>query len=55
MLNGLELKEDVAAFLLNHFSRGMQDLMDALRRLDQQALVSQRKLTIPLVKDVLDL
>lgn len=51
---GLLFAEDVALFLLNRYPRDMQSLMKALERLDQASLVNQRRLTIPFVKQILE-
>lgn len=52
-LRGLELNDNVAQFLLNHYERNPKSLFSVLEKLDQAALAAQRKLTIPFVKDVL--
>ena len=50
---GLELPEETARFLASRARRDMASLHALLDRLDDQALVAQRRLTIPFVKDVL--
>ena len=50
---GLELRQEVAEFLLNRCSRSLPELMQTLQRLDRAALVSQRRLTIPWIKQEL--
>jgi len=50
---GLELPEEVSRYLLKHLPRDMATLHDALVRLDQASLVHQRKLTLPLAREVL--
>lgn len=50
---GLELPNNVGHYILNHYARNMQDLQNILQCLDHASLVTQRKLTIPLVKEVL--
>jgi DnaA family protein len=50
---GLAMSRDVAGYLLNHAPRDMQTLMRLLARLDKASLVLQRRLTIPLVKQIL--
>ena len=51
---GLVMSTEVASFLMNRCSRNMADLSELLARLDQQALSSGRRLTIPWLKTVLD-
>lgn len=51
---GLMMSDEVASFLMNRCSRNMADLSNLLARLDQQALSSGRRLTIPWIKTVLD-
>ncbi|HBC71588.1 MAG TPA: DnaA regulatory inactivator Hda [Coxiellaceae bacterium] len=53
-LRGLELNDVVAQFLLNHYERNPKNLFAVLEKLDKAALVAQRKLTIPFVKDILN-
>jgi len=50
---GLELPNDVAAFMTQRLGRAMRDLMQALNELDQASITYQRRLTIPFVKQVL--
>jgi DnaA-homolog protein len=52
---GLELAPDVSAFILRRLPRRMDELLAAFERLDRGALAQQRRLTIPLVKEVLGL
>lgn len=52
---GFDLSESVAQFLVNRSSRNMHDLHQLLNRLDDASLVAQRKITIPFVKEVLEL
>ena len=54
-LKGMKLPVDVGRFLLNRLSREMNTLLKTLDRLDNASLVAKRKLTIPFVKEVLDL
>jgi DnaA-homolog protein len=51
---GLELPADVAQFLLRRLPRDMATLSGALDILDRASLASQRRLTVPFVRDVLD-
>jgi DnaA family protein len=50
---GLQLPDEVAAFILNRGSRSMSGLFELLERLDQASLQAQRKLTIPFLKETL--
>ncbi|NOZ36473.1 MAG: DnaA regulatory inactivator Hda [Gammaproteobacteria bacterium] len=48
---GLELSNEVAAYLLKRAPRDMSSLFALLERLDQASLAAQRKLTIPFVRE----
>jgi DnaA family protein len=52
---GLELPSPVGNYLLTHCPRHMGELLANLDKLDHAALVAQRALTIPFVKQVLNL
>ncbi len=52
---GLELPLDVGRYLLTRGARDLPALMDTLYRLDTASLAAQRRLTIPFVKDVMNL
>lgn len=52
---GLELTEEVAIFLLSRQQRDLPYLLGMLETLDQASLQAQRRLTIPFVKQVLEL
>lgn len=52
---GLELGADVMSFILRRAPRRMDELIATFERLDRGALAQQRRLTIPLAKDVLGL
>ncbi len=52
---GLELSEDVAAYIIQRLPRDMNELFWQLNRLDHASLAEQRKLTIPFVKKILAL
>lgn len=54
-LRGFKLPVDVGRFLLNRVSRDMRTLLDALDMLDNASLHAQRKLTIPFLKEVLEI
>ncbi|HET7306871.1 MAG TPA: DnaA regulatory inactivator Hda [Gammaproteobacteria bacterium] len=51
---GLKMPDEVAGFLLHRAPRDLISLMRLLDRLDQASLALQRRLTIPLVKEVLE-
>lgn len=53
-LRGLDLPLEVGNYLLNHWPRDMSILCATLDQLDQAAYVAQRRLTIPFVKQVLE-
>lgn len=50
---GLDLPDDVAAFLLRHYRRDTASLFALLERLDETSMVAQRRLTIPFVKSII--
>lgn len=52
---GLDLPEAVGQFLLSRCSRNMSELFSTLEKLDRASLTEQRKLTIPFVKQVLEI
>ncbi|MCK3655583.1 DnaA regulatory inactivator Hda [Pasteurellaceae bacterium Macca] len=52
---GIELSDEVANFLLKRLDRDLHVLMDKLTLLDKASLQAQRKLTLPFVKEILDL
>jgi DnaA-homolog protein len=52
-LLGLKISDDALTYLLSHFSRKLSDQMELLYRLDHISLSSQRKITIPLIKQSL--
>jgi DnaA family protein len=54
-LRGMELPDEVARFLFNRQQRDIRSLVAMLDQLDRLSIVHQRKLTIPFVKDVLNL
>lgn len=51
----LKLPEEVARYLLERTSRHPRDLLDTIARLDQASLSEKRRLTIPFVRDSLQL
>lgn len=52
---GLELSDEVSHFIISRSSRDMKQLYQDLECLDNASLAEQRRLTIPFVKQVLDL
>ncbi len=52
---GLELPKSVGHFLLSRCSRNMSELFELLEKLDKASLAEQRRLTIPFVKQVLEI
>lgn len=52
---GMTLVEEVGRFILTHCPRHMTTLFAALDTLDKASLTAQRKLTIPFVKEVLQI
>src|SRR3990167_1168787 len=51
---GIHLSEEVAKYILTHCPRHMGTLFAALDALDKASLAAQRRLTIPFVKEVLE-
>lgn len=51
---GLDLPRESAAWLVRHLPRDLHTLCDALDRLDHAALVAQRRLTVPFLRQVLE-
>jgi DnaA family protein len=51
---GLFLSDDVMSYMLTRFSRDLSSLMMLLDHLDQFALQTQRAITIPLIKSMLE-
>jgi len=50
---GMELPEEVARYVLTHFSRDPHTLFELLDRIDTTALAAQRRLTIPFIRTLL--
>ncbi len=50
---GIKVSEDVYPYILNHLPRDLRYWLVLLEQLDQASLTEQRKITIPLVKTVL--
>jgi DnaA family protein len=54
-LRGFELPEETCRFLQRRFPRDMHKLYELLDTLDEAALVAQRRLTVPFIREVLGL
>lgn len=52
---GINLSEEVGKYILTHCPRHMSTLFAALEALDKASLAAQRRLTIPFVKEVLQI
>jgi DnaA family protein len=52
---GLQMNANVANYLMKHWPRDIQALLQALAQLDQASLLHQRKLTLPFVKQTLNI
>jgi len=52
---GLILQEDAVKFLFNRISREMKNLLNCLEKLDNASIREQRKITIPFIKEVLQI
>ena len=52
-LRGMDLSDEVAAYILKRSARDMNSLFGLLEKLDHESLAAQRKLTIPFVKEFL--
>ena len=53
-LRGVMLSDDVLDYMLHRFSRDLGSLMDLLAQLDSYALQTQRAITIPLIRSMLE-
>ena len=51
---GVFLSDDVMDFILTRFSRDLGSLMELLNMLDGYALQTQRAISIPLIKSMLE-
>jgi len=51
---GLELPDDTARYLITRSKRDMASVYELLDKLDTEALIAKRRLTIPFVKSVFD-
>ena len=52
-LRGFELPEETSRWLQRRFPRDMRTLYELLDTLDEAALVAQRRLTVPFIREVL--
>lgn len=52
---GITLSDEVGRFILTHCPRHMSTLFAALEALDKASLAAQRRLTIPFVKEILEI
>jgi DnaA family protein len=51
---GLMISQEIGHYLLSRWPRDMNQLFEALTRLDEASLITQRRLTIPFVKTILN-
>jgi DnaA family protein len=52
---GLELSQEVCGYLLRHARRDLPSLMATLDALNGYSLANQRKVTVPLVRELLQI
>jgi DnaA-homolog protein len=52
-LRGFELPDETSRWLQRHYPRDMRRLYELLDTLDEAALVAQRRLTVPFIREVL--
>ncbi|MFT7387006.1 MAG: DnaA family protein [Candidatus Endobugula sp.] len=52
---GLRMSDEVVQFMFNHHSRDLRQLMLMLKKMDVASLSEQRHLTVPFVKQILQL
>tara|TARA_Y100000814_G_scaffold241750_1_gene186287 strand:+ start:74 stop:790 length:717 start_codon:yes stop_codon:yes gene_type:complete len=50
---GLTAEDKVISYILNHTSRGLSDLLQLISDLDNFSLEKKRKITIPLIKEMI--
>lgn len=53
-LRGIALSDEVISYVLQRNDRSMQALFELLERLDQYSLQSQRRITVPLLRELMD-
>jgi DnaA-homolog protein len=51
---GVPLSDEVIAYMLTRFSRDLSSLLELLDHLDQYALQTQRAITVPLIRSMLE-
>ena len=54
-IRGMQLSDDVAAYILHRMPRDSAQLFSVLDQLDEQSLAAKRRLTVPFVKQILGL
>lgn len=54
-LRGFDINQDVGMFLLKRLNRDMKSLFTALEKLDIASITKKRRLTIPFVKEILNI
>jgi len=54
-LRGIALSDEVISYVLQRNDRSMQSLFELLERLDQFSLQSQRRITVPLLRELMDI
>jgi len=52
---GMEINVEVANFLLSRSDRSVINLKNIISKLDEQSLAHQRRITIPFIKDILEI
>lgn len=52
---GIDISDDVARFLLSRRSRSVADLVKLLDQIDRSTIALQRKVTIPLLKEIFEI
>lgn len=50
---GMQLAENCASYIVQHYGRGVEEIVQILQRLDQASLIEKRKITIPFIKESL--
>ncbi|MBF2760306.1 MAG: hypothetical protein ISN28_08540, partial [Ectothiorhodospiraceae bacterium AqS1] len=53
MDRGIELSDPIVAYLFSRYRRDMPSLMALLERIDRRSMGAKRRLTLPLVKEIL--
>ena len=51
---GIEIPDEVVGYILTRYRRDMTSLMALLDRLDHHSMASQRRLTVPFVRDLIE-